>query len=237
MLPAVKIMFRRNFHWLFLLTLAGTISVTQGQTSPANPETGKPRMVILGASYAAGLKQPALAGYTVMNRGIGGEETGQMLARFERDVIAAAPAAVLIWGTINNIHRAPPGPIDAVHRRVKADYEQMVSLATAKGIKVILATEITLTEAVGWKNKFAAWVGGLRGKEGYSARVNKEVRALNGWLRSYARQKGLQVLDFEQVLDDGEGFRKEEYTSEDGSHVNAEGYAALTAYMVAQLPR
>jgi lysophospholipase L1-like esterase len=160
-----------------------------------------------------------------------------MLARFDRDVIAAAPAVVLIWGLINNIHRAPPGSIDAVHRRVKADYEQMVGLAAANGIKVILATEITLTEAYGWKNKLMAWVGGIRGKEGYSARVNREVHALNGWLRTYARQHGLQLLDFEQVLDDGEGFRKEEFTTEDGSHVNAEGYAALTAYLVAQLPR
>lgn len=231
-------MYRRSFHWLLLLTLTGTISVTQGQTGPASADpSGKPGLIILGASYAAGLKQPALAGYAVINRGNGGEVTSQMLARFERDVIAAKPAAVLIWGHINNIHRAPPGPIDATHRGVKADYEKMVSLAKANGIKVILATEITLPEAYGWKSKLAAWVGGIRGKVGYSARVNQEVHTLNGWLRSYARQQGLQLLEFEKVLDDGEGFRKEEYTSEDGSHVNAEGYAALTAYLVAQLPR
>jgi lysophospholipase L1-like esterase len=174
-------------------------------------------------------------GYTIVNKGIAGEQTHQMLARFERDVVAAAPQAVLIWGHINNIHRAPGGDVAAVRPRVQADYESMIARARARGIEVILATEITLTEAYGFRNKLAAWVGNLRGKEGYNARVNREVRALNDWLRNHARQHGIRLLDFERALDDGHGFRKEKYTSEDGSHVNDEGYAALSAYLVSGL--
>ena len=54
-------------------------------------------LVILGASYAYGWGTPALPGYDrVINRGVGGEETGDMLKRFAADVVAAKPDAVLI---------------------------------------------------------------------------------------------------------------------------------------------
>ena len=39
------------------------------------------------------------------------------------------------------------------------------------------------------------------------------------------------MLDIEKLFDDGEGFRKTEYTADDGSHISADGYAALTAYV------
>lgn len=233
-------MLRRNFQQLVLLMLTGFLTVTHAQTGTANAPAGRPpakeSLIVIGASYAAGLKQPALARYTVTNKGIGGEEMSQVAARFERDVVAAQPGAVIIWGHINSIHRASI-PMDRLHASIKADYERMIASARARGIRVILATEITLTEAYGFTNKIKAWIGGLRGKEGYSARVNREVRALNDWLRGYARTHQLTLLDFEKALDDGEGFRKEEFTSEDGSHVNDAGYAVLTRIVQAELNR
>jgi lysophospholipase L1-like esterase len=202
----------------------------------AQTDSGKQPLIIIGASYAAGLKQPVLTRYTVTNKGIGGEEMRQVAARFERDVLDAKPAAVIIWGHINSIHRAAV-PMDQLHASIKADYEKMIASARARGIRVILATEITLTEAYGFTNKIKAWIGSLRGKEGYAARVNREVNALNDWLRNHARTHQLTLLDFEKALDDGEGFRKEEYTSEDGSHVNDAGYAVLTRVTQAELNR
>src|SRR5262245_59940391 len=78
-------------------------------------------LVIVGASYAADWKQPHLPGYLVTNRGVGGEETQQVLARFDRDVLALRPGAVIIWGSINNIHRAPVGGIKVAKDRAVAN--------------------------------------------------------------------------------------------------------------------
>ena len=103
-----------------------------------------------------------------------------------------------------------------------------------KGIQVGRATELTVPEAIGLMNRFAALVGAIRGKEGYSSRINAQVRELNEWLRITARQRGLQLLDFERQFDDGRGFRRVEFTTEDGSHISPSGYAALTAYTRAQ---
>lgn len=196
---------------------------------------GPQRLVIIGASYAGEWEQPALPGYTVSNKGVGGEDSRQVRARFERDVLAQKPDAVIIWGYINNIHRAPAGGMDSAVAKVQEDYVDMVSRGEANGIKVILATEVTLSEAVGFGNRIAALLSRLQGKQGYNAGVNAQVRRLNEWLKGYARQRGLQVLDFEKVLDDGRGFREVEYSSDDGTHISREGYAALTAYAQSQM--
>jgi lysophospholipase L1-like esterase len=211
---------------LCFLLLTGIVPVSLADNSPV--------LVIIGASYAADWKQPKLGGYTIVNRGKGGEETFNMLARFDRDVVAAKPDAVLIWGHINNIHRAS-GKYAAAQERIKSDYREMVAKARAAGIEPILATEVTLSEAVGLKNRLAAFVGKLRGKTGYAARINSPVRAVNDWLREYARTEKIRLLDIEKLMDDGEGYRDTDYTSDDGTHISDEGYTALTAFAQTRL--
>lgn len=214
-------MIRRLLTLLTLLAL-GIPAVTNANDPPV--------LIILGASYAADWKQPPLPRYSVVNRGKGGEVTDQMLARFERDVAAAKPHSVLIWGFINNLHRAPPGGFPATQEKIRNDYREMVAKARAAGITPILATEVTLSEAVGLRNRLAAFVGRLRGKTGYAAKINAPLREVNAWMRAYARAEKLQLLDIEKLFDDGEGYRKTEYTRDDGTHISDEGYQALTAY-------
>jgi lysophospholipase L1-like esterase len=197
---------------------------------------GDPVLVIAGASYSKDWKTPPFPGYRVVNTGKGGDETQQVLARFG-EVLAAKPSAVILWGHINNIHRAPAGQMEIAKERARANFREMVAIAKANGITPILATEVTLSEAVGFMNRLAAFVGGLRGKEGYAARINREVREVNDWLRGFAREQNLKLLDLEKVLDDGEGFRDTDYTTDDGTHISAAGYAALTKYAAAELTR
>lgn len=233
-------MYRRQFYWLlpWLLLYAGTAGAQPAQNGDSpnvKQVSSTATLVLAGASYVGGWKEPALPGYKVINRGVGGDETHQVLARFDKDVLAARPSTVLIWGHINNVHRAPPGGIEAAKEKAKADYREMVTRARANGIDVILATEVTVSEAVGFANRLVAYINDLRGKQNYNGWVNEHVRDLNAWLRTYAKEQGLPLWDFEQVFDDGEGFRKLEYSSEDGTHINAAGYAALTNYAQAQL--
>jgi lysophospholipase L1-like esterase len=215
----------------FLVLLTAMYAEAQNVKATGEPQ----RLIIIGASYAGGWQEPALPNYVVTNKGVGGEETHQVRARFERDVVAQKPDAVLIWGHINNIHRAPAGGMQSVLEKAKADYVDMIARARANGIRVFVGTEVTMIEAHGVVNRIVAFVNRMRGRQSYAAGINIQVRALNDWLRSYAQQQGLQVLDFEKVFDDGDGFRKSEYTSDDGSHISAEGYAALTSYARSRL--
>lgn len=226
-------MYRLVNRCLVLLLMLGA---TLGAEAQGVKAENQQRLIVMGASYAAGWKEPALPGFSVTNKGVGGEDTTQVRARFERDVLAAKPHTVLLWGHINNVHRAG-GNMPAAIERVKADYVAMIEAARGAGIEVIIGTEVTMSEAVGLVNRAVAFVNRLRGNRGYSAGVNEQVRVLNEWLRSYARGQGLRVLDFERVFDDGEGFRKLEYSQEDGSHITQAGYDALTRYARGELAK
>jgi lysophospholipase L1-like esterase len=193
------------------------------------------RAVLIGASYAEGWQTPELPGLAVINMGRSGEGTAQMLARFDADVTAAQPDTVIIWGHINDIFRAPNGDMAAAALNATKNLEAMIDKARAAGIRVIVATELTLSEPRGFMHWVAAAIGRLRGKVGYQERISAHVRQVNEFLRDHAMHNGLLLLDLEHALNDGWGRRRSEFTREDGSHVNAAGYAALTAFAAAQL--
>jgi hypothetical protein len=223
---------RRCIYWLVVLLW---FNVAEGQDQAMADEQDGPLLVIIGASYAADWGAPRLPGYRVRNVGIGGQETKDVLERFDRDVIAARPHAVVIWGHINNIYRAQNGDYVGAQQAAKSDYQAMLDRAKAEGIDVILATEVTLTEAMSWADRGIALVAPLLGKRSYADRINEHVRAVNDWLRAIARDRGLRVLDFESVLDDGSGFRRREFTREDGSHLSEAAYSVLTEHTVEAL--
>jgi lysophospholipase L1-like esterase len=53
---------------------------------------------------------------------------------------------------------------------------------------------------------------------------------VNAWLREYAVQEHVKLLDFERALDSDNGSRRAEFNQDDDSHINAKGYAVLTRY-------
>jgi lysophospholipase L1-like esterase len=220
--------------WISLLAI-GWSSFALAQEQAVTDDRAVPLLVIIGASYAADWGTPQLPGYAVRNAGIGGEETTNMLARFDRDVVDARADTVLIWGHINNIHRAPGGDYVGAAERAQKDYRAMIAKARDADITVILATEITLTEAMSWTDRAYALVAGWLGKRSYSSRINEHVRSVNEWLRAFANENGVRLLDFEAALDDGSGFRRREFTREDGSHVTEAAYSVLTDYTVRAL--
>jgi lysophospholipase L1-like esterase len=193
------------------------------------------RLTIIGASYAAGWEAPALPGYTVTNKGVGGEDSSQVRARFARDVVASKPDAVLIWGHINDIHRASADQVEEVKQRACENYRAMHAEASAAGIKVLLATEVTFSVGDGFLDGIMDGIARLRGRQNYKVMVNNHVKDVNAWLRTYAREQNLTLIDLERAVDSGNGSRRQEYDQEDGSHINAAGYSVLTRYASEQL--
>jgi len=220
------------------MDLLRTFAVTIGFLFMTQSVSAAPaRLTIIGASYAAGWGAPQLPGYAVTNKGVGGEDSSQVRARFARDVVAAKPDAVLIWGHINDIHRAPAGKVDEVKQRAKDNYRAMHAEAEAAGIKVLLATELTFSVGDGFFDGLMDRIARLRGKQNYRVMINGHVKEVNAWLREFAREHELTLLDLERAVDSGNGSRREEYDQEDRSHVNATGYAALTSYATTVLRR
>jgi lysophospholipase L1-like esterase len=219
---------------LLVLGFDVTAAFATSQTSP-DTRNAKKHLIVIGASYAGGWGQPEIPGYRVTNKGIGGDETWRVAARFERDALAASPDAVLIWGHTNDFLRAPAHQYEATKLRAIRSYREMIAQARAAQTPIILTTDIMLPTALTWRDWIPALLAWIRGKESYQARVNREVKAVNEWLRMTAARENIPLLELERVLDDGRGGRKLEYTQEDRSHVSAAGYFVITQYVRGQL--
>jgi lysophospholipase L1-like esterase len=221
---------------LALVCTATTAALSGEPVPPTAPETRT--LVILGASYARGWGTPVLPGFDrVINRGVGGEETAGMLARFPADVAAMNPAAVLIWGHVNNITRARLEGIEVAKQAAREHYLNMIRQARAAGIEPIVATEVPWTETGGLLATLYGWYAALVGKTSYATRVSRHVHEVNEHLKALCKREECRVLDFEVAFAKSDGTRKSEYAAEDGSHISLAGYDALTAYATRELQR
>ena len=192
-------------------------------------------LVIIGASYAKDWQIDRYRGIRIINKGVSGDTTVQMLDRFQRDVLDEDPSAVIIWGFINNIFRSPRENIDDTINKSKDHLKKMATLAVDAGTYPIMATEVTIRPPTGIKEFLLGTIGKWRGKQSYQDYVNEHVRSVNQWIRDYTREEGYVLLDLESVLTDGSGMRAKEYATSDGSHISEIGYDRLNAYILKQI--
>lgn len=191
-------------------------------------------IVVFGASYAKSWPIDRIGGVKVVNAGIGGNETKDMTARYEQDVLSLSPDYVLFWGFINDFTRNKPEQAAQLTTQIQQRYQAMIETALQRGIKPILATEVTMPAATSWWGEILAWVYRLLGRKGYADRINTNVMGVNAWLKDYARQHGLPLLDLQATLAPGGFYRRRQYSQPDGSHLTEAAYRALTEYTRSQ---
>jgi lysophospholipase L1-like esterase len=75
-------------------------------------------------------------------------------------------------------------------------------------------------------------VGTILKKTSYQEYVNGHVLEVNRWIREYATQQRIPLLDFQPLIADKKGFRKKEFATEDGTHISAAAYEKLTDHAV-----
>jgi len=182
--------------------------------------TRHPRVVLMGDSITDFWRQgdPAFFENGIVDRGISGQTSSQMLVRFWPDVIALQPGTVQILAGTNDI-AGNTGP------STEQDYENnimaMVELARAHHIRVLLGA-IPPAVSFWWTPQ--------------PYRPAAEIRRLNEWLRSYARASGAGFIDYYSHLATPAGaFRPD--LSNDGVHPNEAGYRVMTGLLRAALKK
>ena len=102
-----------------------------------------------------------------------------------------------------------PGDLAVYQNSVRTWVDQL----QAHRIKVVLATVVPVTKVRAQRDP---------GKQ-------ESLLAYNRWVRQYALQEGIPVVDLEASLrPEGEGgYLRDEFAAEDGSHLIAPAYAAL----------
>lgn len=180
----------------------------------ALPAPTKARVVFMGDSITEFWDGDFFKGDQI-NRGITGQTTTQMLGRFYADVIALHPAVVHILAGTNDV-AGNTGPMNL--SMVENNFKAMIDLAQAHGIRVVLGTVPPA--------KHFPWRANLD--------PVPSIAALNGWIRSYAREKGITVVDYFAALNDGAaGLAKAD--SDDGVHPTRAGYAKMEALAKGEL--
>jgi len=155
------------------------------------------------------------ANYPLIDRGISGQTTSQMVLRFEQDVIALKPKAVVILAGINDIaENTGPITLEAVFDNI----EIMVKKAKAHKIKPILCSILPA-------NKF--W---------WNAKIYPadKVIALNKMIKAYALKNKITYVDYYTVMVDADKGLQYQY-GEDGVHPNPTGYKIMERLLLKAL--
>jgi lysophospholipase L1-like esterase len=174
------------------------------------PAKGEERVVFFGASmteFWGKYGSSFFPGKPYVNRGISGQTTAQMVARFRQDVINLHPKAVVILGGTNDI-AGNTGQMTP--EMTEANWQTMADLARENGIRVIFASLTPSTEF--------GWHKGLKPAE--------KIRSLNAWLQGYCSTHSLTYLDYYSVLTNADGGMRVELSA-DGVHANPKGYTLM----------
>jgi lysophospholipase L1-like esterase len=141
------------------------------------------------------------ADWVVLNRGVNGERSDQIAARFDRDVLAHKPDAAVIIAGVNDVYQGRPashvtGQLDAMYRR-----------ALDHGLKVVAGTIVPYNTA--------------------TAAQNAAMREINAWIATRATPAGtLRVVDTRAAAAAADNPDKLS-GSPDGLHPDREGYRRM----------
>jgi lysophospholipase L1-like esterase len=183
---------------------------TENKSLPA-PAPGEKRVVFLGSSifefWKTRMPEYFSTHKAYIDRGIGGQISPQLLLRFQQDVIALKPKAVIILAGSNDISGSR-GHVTT--GRILDNIKSMVELARVHNIKPILCAYLPVNEY--------PWRKGIE--------PAGKIIALNNAIKAYAAQNRLTLLDYFTPLADSHNGQKAELTI-DGVHPNAAGYKIM----------
>ena len=200
-----------SFVLVFILAiLMGCVSDTTPNTPPLSNKTTT--VVCIGDSITRGDSTTPtypeslarLTGFTTINKGVNGETTDNIYARFMSDVINQSPDYVVILGGQNDISlNVPPS-------RIKINIQSMVVEARAYNITPVLCT--------------------IMPSDKHNSTQNAIRSELNTWISEYGKTNNITVVDLFKTFGAPENEYKfdPDYTS-DGTHPTAAGNVLMAA--------
>jgi lysophospholipase L1-like esterase len=211
----------RAFAVLFLasISICGCSAAIAAADHFQKTISSPPSVVFIGDSITAiwgsGQQGPQFAEHpNWVGRGISGQNSSQVSARFQTDVIDLHPEIVHILVGTNDVY---PG---WTLRSSAANVEAMVQMAQANGIHVILAT-------------IPPWgcdVAQCTPAESADSTLSRydRINTWNAWIEQYALSKGIPVVDYHSALLSPDGEHYVPGMTMEGVHPSAAGYVVMT---------
>ena len=139
--------------------------------------------------------------WRVLNRGVNAERTDQLAVRFDRDVLAEHPRAVVILAGVNDVYQGRP--VELVKTQLRAMYDR----AKRAGIQVVAGSIIPYNTA--------------------TPEQNARMREINAWIADQAaRDTGIKFVDTRKAAASAQDLDRLS-GSPDGLHPDVSGYRRM----------
>jgi lysophospholipase L1-like esterase len=164
-------------------------------------------IILLGDSITAGFPTDTLLkDFSVVNKGIAGDGTDEVLARLNRDVIELAPSAVFLLIGINDMGRG------VSNNTFLVNYERTILRIT----KNAPATKF--------------FIESILPTRGIDNRPLERIQLLNVEIHKLAMKYGVKFLDIYPLFLNANGELAEEF-SDDGLHLTLPAYEKWANYL------
>jgi lysophospholipase L1-like esterase len=139
--------------------------------------------------------------WEVLNRGVNGERSDEIRARFERDVVEARPAIVVLIAGVNDVYQGRPAAV------VTGELRAMYDRAAKAGIRVVAGTIIPYNTA--------------------TPDQNARMHEINRWIKAQsAADPNIAFVDTRAAAAAADD-RDRLFESPDGLHPSAAGYRRM----------
>ncbi len=203
---------KKNLDWAYLAKYENE------NNQIINRSKNEKKIVFFGDSIIAGWETHNLLFFKdkkLINRGINGQTTSQMLIRFRPDVIELNPEAVIILAGTNDI---AGNTGHTTLETILGNLISMCELAKVNNIKPILSSILPASDY--------PWQKGLNPAE--------KIEKLNGMILQYANVNDILYVDYYSVMVNRQKGLQSIY-SEDGVHPNKNGYHIMTSILQSTL--
>lgn len=151
--------------------------------------------------------------------GIGGNKIYDLYLRMDKDVLEKKPDVVVIWVGVNDVWHKSSFGTGTDFDKFGGFYDAVVKKIQATGAKVIVVTPA----AIGEKND-------------YSNAQDGDLNAYSSWIRKYAKNNGLGLVDLRTVfheysLANNPDNNAKGILTTDGVHLNEKGNALVAEQM------
>lgn len=137
----------------------------------------------------------------VINRGIPGNTTTQMLERFEKAVLQFHPSHVIIMGGLNDV------VLQDSFDRITWNLRSMAEMARNNGIIVVFGQPTVIDEPD----------------------LERLILRIRNWIINYAQEHHISVIHFDQAFYDENNNILSDLLAADGAHPTKAGYKAMYA--------
>ena len=215
----------KKYYFLLYAVELDPLGLSQFQNSEHQPAQ-QPVVVFFGDSRAAQWPNPALDGYTFINRGIGNQTSSQVANRFDAHVKPLEPNVVIVQFCINDLKTIPlfPGKKQEIILNCKTNIQKTIQDSLEIEAFVIVTTVFPPIEKVPLARQIV-----------WSDEIYKAVDEVNTFILSLSNEK-VFIFDAATILSNSEGKTRPEY-SYDLLHLNDGGYRALNLELVKVIER